>query len=193
MPRLFTAIELATDVKAVIAQQQHDLAAALRRRGNPVRTTPAEQLHLTLVFIGQVADDRAAAIADAMRRPLSIEPFTIGFGGVGVFPPRGRARVLWLGVSRGADATIALFEDVSARLADVGVPRETRPFRPHLTIGRWRDGEGPQRLEAPQATLDAVQEVAAVTLFESRLHPAGATHVPLVSSPLGGPPLDPVH
>lgn len=193
MPRLFTAIELAPETKAAVVREQAALAAALRSAGGRIRLTPLEQLHLTLVFIGQVDEQRASEIVEVMRADVSAAPFALAFGAAGVFPPRGRARILWLGVSRGAREVTELYAQVVERLVTVGVPKEARPFSPHLTIGRWRDDEGPRRTQFPPAQSVAVEHVQAVTLFESRLRSSGAEHVPLVRCRLGGASVDPLH
>jgi 2'-5' RNA ligase len=95
--------------------------------------------------------------------------------------------VLWTGVRRGARELAGLFDAVSDRLASVGVPRETRPFAPHLTLGRWR-GRG-AKLSAsalPDIGPVGVQTVSSVTLFRSRLLPQGPEHSVLAHAPLTG-------
>jgi 2'-5' RNA ligase len=191
--RLFTAIELAPDTKNAVIRQQARLAAEIRARGAAVRLTPPEQLHLTLVFIGQADEARLRSIVELMTGNIRQAPFELAFGPAGVFPPRGRARILWLGVERGERELIDLQTEVVERLARAGVPREARPYHPHLTIGRWRDDEGPRGAAFAGAALDAVERVTAVTLFESRLRPSGAEHVPLLRCALEAPPADPLH
>jgi 2'-5' RNA ligase len=192
MPRLFTAIELAPDTRQAVQRQQALVAANLKSAGASLRLMPAEQLHLTVVFIGQVDEARAQAVAEAMRADLPLPPFDLEFGAAGVFPPRGRARVLWLGLSQGAQQVSQVHAHVTERLASIGIPAEERPYSPHLTIGRWRNDDGPRRVELPPVRVTAIEHVAAVTLFESRLLPSGAEHVPLVGCALGGARVDPV-
>src|SRR5262245_45604943 len=131
--RLFAAIELDEAARAAIAEEQQRLVELLRRHGATVpRLVSAEHMHLTLVFIGEVADDRAPAIIDAAAAPIAMAPLGVGFGGIGAFPPRGAPRVLWLGIADGAPAVIELQAIVASRLEKAGVPREDRPFHPHL-------------------------------------------------------------
>jgi 2'-5' RNA ligase len=191
--RLFTAIELAPDTKEAVIGQQARLAAEIRARGAAVRLTPPEQLHLTLLFIGQVDEARLKTIGELMTENIRQASFALTFGPVGVFPPRGRARILWLGVDRGERELIALQTEVVERLARAGVPREARPYHPHLTLGRWRDDEGPRGAVFAAAAVEAVERVTAVTLFESRLRPGGAEHMPLLRCALEAPPADPLH
>jgi RNA 2',3'-cyclic 3'-phosphodiesterase len=189
MARLFTGIELGAKVRERVAACQAELAAAIgggRRDG--LRLVRAVHLHLTLVFLGEIDDARVPAVVEAMTADLPLPPFDIEFASCGVFPPHGHARVLWLGVGRGAQETAVLFEMVSERLETVGVPRERRPFTPHLTLGRWRD----RALRDPRSLLPdigtvAVQRVSAVTLFHSRLLPQGPEHQRLAQARLSGP------
>ena len=114
------------------------------------------------------------------------------FRSCGVFPVRGPARVLWIGISTGAAQVDRLYELVVVRLESVGIVREQRRFAPHLTVGRWQDGSAAARHRLPALGHVATQTVRGVTLFESHLRPAGAEHVPLTTGRLDGPPL-PVH
>jgi 2'-5' RNA ligase len=188
MARLFTAIELDPGVRETIVGRQTELARALDSANTGLRLVRPAQLHLTLVFLGEVEEARVPAIVRTMSADLPIAPFEIEFASCGVFPPRGPARVLWLGIDRGARQVTALFDAVSERLQQVGVPRETRPFSPHLTLGRWRDRGARIRSAAlPDVGLVARQRVESVTLFHSRLLPQGPEHTPLAHARLSGP------
>ena len=189
MARLFTAIELDAGARERIAACQAELATAIGGdRSGRLRLVRAAQLHLTLVFLGEIADARIPAVIEAMTVDLAMPPFDIEFASCGVFPPHGPARVLWLGVRDGAPETTLLFDLVSERLEKVGVPRERRPFAPHLTLGRWRDGAARDpRLLLPETGAVAVQSVSAVTLFHSRLLSEGPEHRPLAQARLSGP------
>src|SRR5436305_1833733 len=110
--RLFVALDLPTDAKIAIAEQQHRLAAAL----TSVRLVTFEALHVTLVFLGDVADTQVPAVADAIATGVDLAPFDIVFGGAGVFPPRGAPRALWIGINEGQDRVIALQQILADRL-----------------------------------------------------------------------------
>jgi RNA 2',3'-cyclic 3'-phosphodiesterase len=187
MARLFTAIELSPEVRAAVVACQADLAAALQRgRRDDLRLVPPAQMHLTLVFIGEVTEDRVTAIEGAFESGFTVQPFEIELGTCGVFPPRGPARVLWLGVTRGARELATIVDLIGARLEPLGVHREERPFTAHLTVGRWRHGDPDARQRLPRVGQIAVQPVADVTLFRSRLLPGGPEHSVLVRAPLAG-------
>lgn len=185
MARLFTAIELSDDARARVADAQGALVRATGA-GN-LRPVKPGQLHLTLVFIGEVEESRVTIIRDALTPDIRLVPFEMTIASCGVFPPRGPARVLWLGLSTGANEVSALHRVVTARLEQAGVRGEPRPFSPHLTIGRWREGHGDApRPALPDVGVVARQTVTAVTLFRSRLSPAGPEHTPLATARLAG-------
>ncbi|HEX7942489.1 MAG TPA: RNA 2',3'-cyclic phosphodiesterase, partial [Gemmatimonadaceae bacterium] len=181
MARLFTAIELTPAVRTLVAEQQAFLVRTVSRPSDrSLRPVGVAQLHLTLVFIGEVSDERVSGITQAMSDALPVPSFELDFGGCGVFPPRGPARVLWLGVTRGARELNAAFEAVASRLEAAGVPRESRPFAAHLTIGRWRDrGVSSARPALPAIGHVATERVSSVTLFRSRLLVGGPEHTAL--------------
>src|ERR1700676_1767357 len=137
--RLFAAVELCDDARAAIASEQEKLATVLVAAARSLRFVRAGHMHLTLAFIGEIADARTASIVEAMSANIAQAPFQVDFGGMGTFPRDGAPRVLWLGVVRGAPELIELAALVARRLAAVGVAVEPRTFRPHLTLARWRE------------------------------------------------------
>lgn len=184
--RLFVAIEFDEAARAAIHLAQRRMASALGPDAHMLRFVRAEHLHLTLLFLGDVAEARLASLLDALRPPLELAPFTLTLGGIGVFPFRGAPRSLWLGLSAGAAAVTALHVLVSAR---VGVPSQGReggpPFTPHVTLGRWGRNGPRQRPALPQMEAVMVSvEVASVTLLESRLSTSGPAYTALLRAGL---------
>jgi 2'-5' RNA ligase len=186
MARLFTAVDLAPEVRAAIALARDGLLQRLpepHRSG--LRPAGSAQLHLTLVFIGEVDEARVTDVTAALARGFSLPPFEIAFGRCGVFPPRGRARVLWLGIAAGEKELRQLFELTALRLQQAGVAVDTGSFTPHLTLGRWRDGSGPSRFTPPEVSTLPSQRVSELTLFRSQLGASGAVHTRLTTGSLG--------
>lgn len=171
--------------------EQHRLACLVDR--SALRWVGRDQLHVTLVFLGDIATDLVPAIVAAVSPPLPLSPFPVVFGGVGVFPSRGRPRALWLGLQRGAQPLSALQAQVAARCASVGCTVDARAFTPHLTLARFRDGRPSDRSRLLAGDNGgraiASEQVQTVVLFESRLSAAGAAHIVLCQSPLAGPAL----
>jgi len=184
--RLFVAIDLDAEARGSVGAEQQRLARVLDARGS-LRWVKPEQMHLTLSFLGEVDEARGAAVADAMRAPIPVAPFTMRFRGLGVFPPRGAPSVLWLGVADGSAQAIDLQRRVADRLEPLGGPREARPYHPHLTLARWRDGRpGAARraLAADGGREIARVDVRYVTLYQSRLSPHGPTYTALAQAEL---------
>jgi 2'-5' RNA ligase len=168
MKRLFAAIPIPAPASDRIAA----LLAEVRGLRWPVRWVPETGLHLTLKFYGEVADDRVDVIAEAVEfavrgtgaLPLALE-------GVGAFPSFERAGVVWVGVAPAPG--LELLQDRIERGSDpLGFAPEGVPFRPHVTLGRVREGE---RLPAAAierlGALDLAEAFLADTaiLYESRL------------------------
>src|SRR5262249_49098694 len=95
--RLFVAVELGERARAAIAEEQGRLRA-IAAKGSRVRWVGPEQLHLTLVFLGEVDPARAAGVVQAIGRPIERAPIELTFAGIGAFPPRGAPRALWIGL-----------------------------------------------------------------------------------------------
>ncbi len=192
MARLFIGVELEPGVAAAAA----NAAGALRDRlaaariAVAARWTPRENLHLTLWFIGDVADERARTIHDALAPPFARPAFDARLAGLGAFPPAGRPRVFWIGLQSGAAPMQALHAELAGRLAPLGFQAERRPFAAHLTIARVKAIEPRSaglrvRRILLEGRIDAgVTRISAVTLFSSRLSPKGSTYTPLLRVPL---------
>lgn len=181
--RAFLAVELSDAAR----EQARAAIEALARLEPPrVRWTPAENLHLTLKFLGGIDPDAVPALLrHGASRLARLESFRVTLSGVGAFPNARRARVLWLGVTEGASRLARLARKLDAAAARVGVERERRPYRGHLTLGRLRE-PAPVPLERVHTMPGEPFAVSEVVLFESRLASAGATYVPLARLPLGG-------
>ena len=135
--RLFVALVPPATVQAELAA----LAAPLPG----VRWTPAENLHLTMRFIGDTGPDRQAALEEALAR-VRVEPFVLPVGGLGVFPPRGPAKVLWAGVGHGHPRLYQLRKQVDEALLSVDTALDVHRFHPHFTLGRLGEEHGAKAL-----------------------------------------------
>jgi 2'-5' RNA ligase len=93
--------------------------------------------HLTLRFIGEVGEDVAADVDDALAR-LRAKRFTLQLQGTGVFGNSGRPRQLWVGVER-LPELVALRDKIEQALIRLGLPPEPRKFTPHVTLARLRN------------------------------------------------------
>lgn len=174
--RTFIAIELPPDVRARVAQH----IACLRHELPDVRASWSREdnLHLTLKFLGNVSVADIQKVSNAVERvtkPMSA--FEVTVSGCGLFPPRGRPSVLWL--STQGSGLQALHAAIDQELDAAGFPRESRPFRPHLTIARLRQSEGARQLADLHQSLGFAPIAFAgseVVFFRSELLKQGSQH-----------------
>ena len=177
--RLFVALELGQDARKLLADCQRRLAAVDRH----VRWVRPEQIHLTLKFLGEVPDERVPAVARALDPLGQSGPVTFVMDGAGWFGSARAPRVVWVGIRWPNPALAALQKNCETRLAELGFPPEGRPFHPHLTLGRVREGRGGPEVVPAVDALQAQgvgpleQTAAEVILFESRLHRDGAQYI----------------
>lgn len=172
------------------AELRNRLAAeidALRDHAAGVAWVAAENLHVTLKFLGGVDESRLAEIGAALAQAVTVPAFEVGVRGLGAFPSAARARVLWAGAP-GSAAFTTLADDVDRALAALGFPPEERGFTPHVTLGRVRE---PRRNDALAVALEAAAardfgtlRVERVSLMRSDLSPRGARYTELSAVPL---------
>jgi len=175
--RAFVALELPVRLQAALGRTIEGLKA----RAPAIRWCEPAQTHLTLRFLGWTTRERLAVLEARLAALAAATPaLSTQVGGLGIFPPTGRARVLWVGVTLPPEGT-RLQADCEAAAVAAGFPPERRDFKPHLTLGRWRD-------PAPRPKLPAADLGAAVldrlTLFRSELRHTGSEYTPLSSFPL---------
>ena len=182
--RLFVAVAVAPGVRAGLTE------LPARLPDHALRWIPPQNLHLTLKFLGEVSEARLARVVEAARDAAEgFAPFTIGLQGVGAFPSRRHAQVVWVGVREGAERLVELAGALETALARRRFAREKRPFRPHLTVGRVRGQHGQVDMSDALAGMSDTefgrQRVAALKIMESRLHPSGAVYGVIEEIPLG--------
>jgi 2'-5' RNA ligase len=179
------ALGLDDDARREIAALQERVAKALEA-DRSMKTVDPARMHLTLAFLGEIAERDVPAIVDTLSISIDIRPFAATFQGLGVFPPRGAPRVLWLGVEEGSDEIVEVQRTVARRLEGLGIALEPRPFHPHLTLARWRTSRPADRPRALSVESRAVarMNVDHVTLYQSRLSPAGPAYTALTRAKL---------
>ena len=136
--RAFIAVELPPAVREAVEGVVRELRSGI---GDGVRWVRPEGVHLTLKFLGDIDADSVPAISDGLDRcAASAAPFDLFLEGVGVFPNARRPRVVWIGLGGALEPLLALQHSIDRELEGLGFARERRPFTPHLTLGRVRDG-----------------------------------------------------
>lgn len=159
--------------------------AALLPSQSVKRVTP-ELMHLTLAFIGWAPDGAVAKAAGALRSGLADEAaFRCRLGEVGAFPAQARPRVIWVGLSEGADGVNRSAVAARDALRAAGVAFDEKPPVAHLTVGRVRDGISSADRDVIAGIVRSARaesrdfDIGEVVLFESRLARAGPTYIPL--------------
>ena len=198
--RLFIAVGLSPDARAAFTAAQDEL----RRLDLPVRWVAPHGAHLTLKFLGDTDPALVTPLGDTLRAVATEQqPFALRLAAPDAFPNWRRPRVLWLGLTGALDRLQGLHAALEAALTPLGIPREHRPFAPHLTLGRVRDDRARALANAAPRIDEALTRlvarrgtplpVATLHLIRSNLHPAGARYTTLRTAPLGaatpgGPP-----
>ena len=180
--RLFVALEIPSAVRENLAA----LLKTLRAVSPRTRWVRAENLHVTLKFIGEMPETKLAAIRGALAGVRYAQPVSLDFRGLGFFPNEKLPRVFWAGIEASPNLK-TLAADIDKATEKVGIPPEKRPFSPHLTLARFEPPQLPEQLRA------AIQENAArdfgslrageFHLIESKLKPSGAEYTRLESFP----------
>jgi len=184
--RSFLALELPPEIKARVRQVSEEL----KRSKMDVRWVKPDNIHLTIVFLGYVREGDISAIGREIEQVcFGFRPFEICLKGAGLFPDRRRPRVLWLGYDGDVERMSSLRDVLHERLAPFEIKEEKRPFKPHLTLGRFRNpGKGNPRLDElldrHNVLLSPSFQVSELVLFKSELRLQGPEYTKLESWPL---------
>jgi RNA 2',3'-cyclic 3'-phosphodiesterase len=184
--RSFIAIELPPEVKKALTRLQERLKTGDDKQ---VKWVEPENIHLTLHFLGNINPDIVGRITAAIEQAAAVtRHFQLQVGGLGAFPDLHRVQTIWVGLGGDLDKLNRLQKDIGANLTPAGFKPETRPFNPHLTLGRVRDFIRPeerarlgQLLERMPFNANFEVDVTAVNLMKSQLMPRGPIYTRLAS------------
>lgn len=185
--RIFTGIDLNDEIRAKITR----FLDGVRGFVPDVRWVRPESLHVTLKFIGEQKPEQLAAITERLQL-VNGKRAEIRFAGYGFFPTAKAPRVFWIGIQAGPEL-VELASAVDSALTELQIPREERPFSPHLTLARggggsgspkWRKGDGSNSIFAElQKRLAAMSELdfgrmtaREFFLYQSQLSPGGSKY-----------------
>jgi len=190
--RIFIGIDLDPEVRVRISR----FLEGVEGFAPEARWVRPESLHITLKFIGEQPSERVEAITERLRR-VEGNAFEIRAGGYGFFPTAKAPRVFWIGIHTGPQLA-ELAESIDIATSELGVPREDRPYSPHLTLARagagrrsgspkGRKGDGSNAkfavLEKRLAAIDeldfGIMIVNEFILYLSQLSPAGSKYTKL--------------
>jgi RNA 2',3'-cyclic 3'-phosphodiesterase len=184
--RAFIAVELPEGLKKELA----GLEMLLNKNSPPVvKWVDPKSIHVTLKFLGEISeasiDELMLAIEESAQ---GVPPFKLEVAGVGAFPNLSRAQVVWVGVKGELEKITQLQKRIESNTEQLGFPRESRAFTPHLTIGRVRNEAslnertrlGKILTETKFTALTNI-ETASINLMKSQLTPAGAIYTSISS------------
>ena len=177
--RLFIAIELPSNIIDGLRNVQEEL----KDKSNKPSWAKPENIHLTLKFLGDTETGKIESMVNILEGIAGKSfSFEISVKGVGTFPAAGNPRVIWVGIEENKDM-LQLYNNIEEGLATLGVEKERRDFKPHLTLGRIKflnDRAGLKRGLEKVAGLNLARfAVAGFALFKSTLTPEGAIHTKL--------------
>ena len=190
--RVFLALDLDQPVKTQLIRLQGRLAKV----GPDVRWVRSEHIHLTMKFLGDLPDNTAADVCRLCQNvSADFEPFEFEVAGAGCFANYGRPRVLWVGVVDPSGSVRRLHERIERTLAPLGLRRELRAFKPHVTLGRVRSGQNAQELRDQVKKNEkfeaGIAQAKEITIYSSQLSPDGPLHTVIGRAVFGAQPASP--
>jgi 2'-5' RNA ligase len=180
--RLFTAIDLPDPIRDHLARisQTFQKHPALK----DLSWTKTQNLHITMKFLGEIPDAQVANLAGALAR-LSVPEMTLTLNPFLVLPGRGPARVLAANVRGDVEPLGKLFAQLESAVQPLGVSREARAFKPHVTLARVRrpsrqlTAQALARIVDPSLLPSVTFTVSQFALYQSQLSPERAIYVPI--------------
>ncbi len=168
--RLFVAIDLPPSTKQLLLDLDPHLGG--------VRWVASEQMHLTLGFFGDVAQDVETRLRENLTG-IHFGAFFLPIAGVGTFPPKGPTKIIWVGVGHAHPHLFQIHKRVQESALSANLEPELRPWHPHITLARCRDVSSQliRKFVKSNADLDlGMIRVEAFHLYSSKLTPAGSVH-----------------
>ncbi|NQT55640.1 MAG: RNA 2',3'-cyclic phosphodiesterase [Desulfobacteraceae bacterium] len=186
--RSFLAFELPEEIKKIIFHVSEEA----KKFPLDVRWVKASNIHLTMVFMGNILMEHLEGISEAVSKACKMYgPFNISLKEMGAFSNRRNPRVLWVGLEGDIERMSYFRGTLQKSLKSFGVKEEKRQFNPHLTLGRFRKGSRPSEhlddlLSRYQDLTSPVSTLEELVLFKSDLNPKGAAYTKLNIWPLLG-------
>jgi 2'-5' RNA ligase len=178
--RLFVAIEIPGEIREKLAAFLTDMRGVAPQ----AKWIRAENLHITLKFLGETDGAKVQAAKDGLEKIRSEGPVALEFRGLGFFPNEKRPRVFWVGMEASGNL-MGLAQDIDQGMHKLGFPLEDRPFAPHLTLARFNPPGLPPKLGLAVKE-NALRKFGAFSarkfdLVESKLKPSGAEYTTVQS------------
>lgn len=180
MIRSFIAIEISDETR----NNLRSTISELREVKADVKWVSTVNLHITLKFLGNIKDDEIPKIMDIIRESsLGIEPFDLFIEGLGAFPDLKRPKVIFVNIKEENNNLFTLHERLEDKLSYLGVEKELREYKPHLTIGRVRSRRYIDKLvnsiEMHKKDVIGNEQIESIVLMMSELLPKGPEYTKL--------------
>lgn len=178
--RCFIAIPLPSKTQ----QELSKIQSQLKETEADVKWVEPDNIHLTLKFLGEIDRTKIKTISQQLKELISkYTRFETCMGKLGTFPTLSNPRVIWLDINKNEDTINDLKKKIEEILQPFGLEKETRPFRPHLTLGRVKSKKNIQRLTEAIKSFSFPQSkpfaIGKIVLFQSILKPQGAEYTVL--------------
>ena len=181
--RAFIAIDLPKEIKDCLGRIEERLEAG----GADVKWVAAANIHLTLKFLGEINEQAKQSVIQTIEDTAKDRNlFSIRLSSAGAFPDIKFPRVIWIGIDNGSAEVIKIAAGLEEKIEKIGIPKETRGFTCHITLGRVKSGLNRLKLaekieeinrELNEKPLELL--VGKITLFKSTLSPNGPVYEPL--------------
>ena len=175
--RSFIAIDISVEVRRALDA----FIREMKPTGRDVKWVKVEGVHLTLKFLGNISKSMIPKVKDAMEKAsTAVAPFEVKVEGAGAFPNMRKPRVFWTGLIEPTGKLAALAKRLDEEMKPLGFAPEMREFKPHLTLGRTRQGGKPDAsaefIQKSQAKVFGAFQANSLILFRSELKPDGAVY-----------------
>jgi 2'-5' RNA ligase len=186
--RSFLAFEMPVKIREIVSRTLKEI----KKLPLDVRWVGADNIHITVVFMGNISQDDLMPIRKAVSKICKrYGPFNVTLTGSGIFGSLRNPRVFWMGLDGDLTRMSYFRNSLQKNLTPFGIKEEKRRFKPHLTLGRFRKGPGSnvnmyellseyQNITSPTCTVEEL------ILFRSELRPGGAIYSKLEAWPLTG-------
>lgn len=184
--RSFLAFELPHDIRNKV----RTISGEVKNTGLNAGWVKPGNIHLTVIFMGNINEQDIPDIVSKIDNVIPrYKAFEISLGRMGLFPDIRRPRVMWLGLNGEIERLASLRDDLQKPLKSSGIKQEKRPFRPHLTLGRFRKPVKDRTLlskiiEEYSDISGPEGKLRELILFKSELNPGGAVYTRIHSWPL---------
>jgi 2'-5' RNA ligase len=193
MASIRTFIALPTSIGA--QRSMAEVQGRLKLAEADVKWESQDKFHITLKFLGNLEQSKIELLtANLTKSVRSRDSFDLLYESLGAFPNPLRPRIVWIG-AQSSPAVLDLQAVVEQACADLGFPKESRSFHPHITLGRVKGTRNLTRLTEAikNTTFEPIpSRCAEVFLMKSDLHPRGSSYtvlksISLQSRPAGQP------